>query len=95
VWVEFCNGTEVEYKVGGPEKPQKERIGVIYEMIMRKNPVSPSLYWADLLVKLEDELNMGWAIVSRPLDEKEATLKEIVTLVHKTVEEAENARFTA
>jgi hypothetical protein len=72
-----------------------ERIEMIYEMIMKKNPVSPTDYWATLLVKLEEELNLGWATVSKPLDEKEAMLKEIVTLVHKTVEEAENARLRA
>lgn len=72
-----------------------ERIGVIYEMIMKKNPVSPPEYWSTLLAKLEDELNMGWATVSKPLDERQAILKEIVTLVHKTVQEAENARASA
>lgn len=65
---------------------------MIYEMIMRKNPVSPPEYWATLLEKLENELDMGWSTVSMPLDEKQMMLKEIVTLVHKTVEEAENAR---
>lgn len=65
---------------------------MIYEMIMRKNPASVPEYWATLLAKLEDELNMGWSTVSKPLDEQQAALKQIVTLVHKAVEEAENAR---
>lgn len=68
---------------------------MIYEMIMKKNPVSVPEYWATLLVKLEDELNMGWSIVSptpEKLDERQKVLKQIVDLVHKTVVEAENAR---
>lgn len=72
-----------------------ERIGVIYEMILRKNPVSVPEYWSTLLAKLEDELNIGWATVSKPLDEKQAMLKKIVTTVHQAVEEAEDARTKA
>lgn len=92
---EFCNGAKIRQGIGGPPKPRKVRIDVIYEMIMKKNPVSPSAYWAALLDKLENELAMGWSTVSMPLDEKERMLKEIVTLVHQTVEEAENARQRA
>lgn len=68
---------------------------MIYEMILKKNPVAAPDYWAELLFKLEEELNLGWATVSKPLDEKQAMLKEIVTLVYKTVEEAEDARREA
>lgn len=68
---------------------------MIYEMILKKNPVAVPDYWAELLFKLEEELNLGWATVSKPLDEKQAMLKEIVTLVYKTVEEAEDARREA
>jgi hypothetical protein len=92
---EFCNGAKIRYKVGGLPNTRKVRIDVIYEMIMKKNPVSPPEYWATLLSKLEDELNMGWSIVSatpEKLDERQKVLKEIVQLVHKTVVEAEHAR---
>lgn len=61
-------------------------------MSFEKNSGLTPGYWEGLLNQLENELNVGWASVSYPLDEKQRMLKQIVTLVHKTVEEAENAR---
>lgn len=62
------------------------------QMISEKNPACLPQYWDDLLYQLEQELALGWNIVSQPMDEREKMLKEIVTLVHNTVVEAENAR---
>lgn len=83
----------MEWQTGGPPKHEMERIDVIYEMILKKNPASPTEYWSALLDKLENEANMGWSIVSpEPDNERSKVVKQIVLAVHQALEENENAR---
>lgn len=45
-----------------------------------------------LLEQLENELAIGWTNVSHPIDGKQKILKQLVELVHETVEDEEKKK---
>ena len=45
-----------------------------------------------LLEQLETELTVGWSNVSSPMDRKQLILKQLVEIVHETMEDEERKK---